>query len=90
MGSCYFLQHVQKSWGIKLTFCTNLLHVAGESFIIDKVKEKLKIDFNESTPDGKFTLKEGECMGACCDATLCLINDKKMVTNLTLENINTY
>ena len=29
-------------------------------------------------------------MGACCDATLCLINDKKMVTNLTLENINDF
>ena len=43
--------------------------LAGASLIVDKVKEKLKIDFNESTPDGKFTLKEGECMGACCDAT---------------------
>ena len=46
---------------LKLTFVLTPCMLAGANFIVDKVKQKLKIDFNESTPDGKFTLKEGEC-----------------------------
>ena len=91
VATFYNMYNTKKVGEFKLTFCTNLpCMLAGASLIVEKVKEKLKIDFNDSTPDGKFTLKEGECMGACCDATLCLINDKKMVTNLTLENINDF
>jgi NADH-quinone oxidoreductase subunit E len=52
------------------------------------VKEKLGIDFNETTADGKFTLKEGECMGACGYAPVILLNNKHMCSHMTPEQID--
>jgi NADH-quinone oxidoreductase subunit E len=63
----------------KLTVCTNLpCALSGGVHAADYLKEKLGIDFNETTPDGKFTLKEGECLGACGDAPVMLLNNKSM------------
>ena len=42
------------------------------------LKERLGIGFGETTGDGMFTLKEGECMGACGDAPVVLVNNKRM------------
>ena len=50
--------------------------------------QKLGIDFNETTPDGKFTLKEGECMGACGDAPVMLVNNKRMCSFMLPEEID--
>jgi NADH-quinone oxidoreductase subunit E len=44
----------------------------------DHLRDRLGIDFSETTPDGRFTLKEGECMGACAMAPVVLVNNKKM------------
>ena len=54
----------------------------------DHLREKLGIDFNETTPDGKFTLKEGECMGACAMAPVLLVNNKKMLDYMTNEKLD--
>jgi len=43
------------------------------------LKQKLGIGFNETTADGLFTLKEAECMGACGDAPVMLMNNKRML-----------
>ena len=43
---------------------------------------------NETTPDGRFTLKEGECMGACGDAPVLLMNNKRMCSFMTTEEID--
>ncbi|MEN9760212.1 MAG: NADH-quinone oxidoreductase subunit NuoE [Pseudomonadota bacterium] len=42
------------------------------------LKQTLGIDYNETTPDGLFTLKESECQGACGDAPVLLVNNKRM------------
>ena len=42
------------------------------------LKNKLGIDYNETTDDGLFTLKESECLGACGDAPVMLVNNKQM------------
>ena len=56
----------------KLTVCTNLpCGLQGALDAADYLKEKLGIGFNETTPDGRFTLKEGECMGACAMRRWC-------------------
>jgi NADH-quinone oxidoreductase subunit E len=47
----------------------------GSSDIVSKCKHKLGIGINETTPDGKFTLTEVECMGACVNAPMVQIND---------------
>lgn len=63
----------------KLTVCTNLpCALSGGVHAADYLKEKLGIEFNETTADGKFTLKEGECLGACGDAPVLLLNNKRM------------
>ena len=75
----------------KITICTNLpcqLHDAEAS--ADYLKQKLGIDFNETTADGRFTLKEGECMGACGDAPVLLLNNKKMCSFMSREKIDQF
>ncbi len=73
----------------KLTVCTNLpCALSGGVHAADYVKQKLGIDFNETTPDGMFTLKEGECMGACGDAPVMLVNNKRMRCFMTPEEID--
>ncbi|WP_126445102.1 NADH-quinone oxidoreductase subunit NuoE [Sulfuricystis multivorans] len=73
----------------KITVCTNLpCALSGGVHAADYLKEKLGIDFNETTPDGKFTLKEGECMGACGDAPVLLVNDVHMRCFMTPEEID--
>ena len=42
------------------------------------LKAKLGVDYNETTADGLFTLKESECLGACGDAPVMLVNNKQM------------
>lgn len=48
--------------------------VKGSEKILDRVKERLKIDIGETTPDGKFSLEETRCLGACGLAPVFTIN----------------
>ncbi len=75
----------------KVTICTNLpCALSGATAAADHLKAKLGIGFGETTPDGQFTLKEGECLGACGDAPVCLYNDKNMVSFLTPEKLEAW
>jgi NADH-quinone oxidoreductase subunit E len=44
--------------------------------IYTKVKEQLGVGHNETTEDGKFSLEEVECMGACGGAPMIAVNEK--------------
>lgn len=73
----------------KITVCTNLpCALSGGVHAADYIKKKLGIDFNETTADGQFTLKEGECMGACGDAPVLLVNNHRMCSWMTEEKID--
>jgi NADH-quinone oxidoreductase subunit E len=73
----------------KLTVCTNLpCALSGGVDAADYLKQKLGIDFNETTADGKFTLKEGECMGACGDAPVVIVNNKRMCSFMLPDQID--
>ncbi|MBE7459306.1 MAG: NADH-quinone oxidoreductase subunit NuoE [Zoogloeaceae bacterium] len=73
----------------KITVCTNLpCALSGGVHAADYLKQKLGIGFNETTPDGKFTLKEGECMGACGDAPVLLVNNVRMCSFMLPEKID--
>lgn len=56
--------------------------------LLSTYKKKLGIGFNEISPDGKFCLKEGECMGACGGAPLMHINNTTMHEFLTTEKVD--
>jgi NADH-quinone oxidoreductase subunit E len=73
----------------KITLCTNLpCQLRDADSTADYLKQKLGIGFNETTPDGKFTLKEGECFGACGDAPVVLVNNKRMCSFMSHEKID--
>ncbi len=73
----------------KLTICTNLpCQLTNGDRAAAYLKEKLGIDFNETTPDGLFTLKEGECMGACGDSPVMLVNNHRMCSFMSKEKID--
>jgi len=76
----------------KITLCTNLPCQlgpdGGAERAADYLKQKLGIDFGETTPDGKFSLKEGECMGACGDAPVMLVNNHRMCSFMSREKID--
>lgn len=74
----------------KVTLCTNIsCMLMGAPEMAEHLKQRLGCEFGETTADGKFTLKEGECMGACGDAPLFLINNHRMESFLTAEKIDT-
>jgi NADH-quinone oxidoreductase subunit E len=73
----------------KLTVCTNLpCALSGGVHAAEYLKQKLGVGFGETTPDGKFTLMEGECMGACGDAPVMLMNNRRMCGSMTPEKID--
>jgi NADH-quinone oxidoreductase subunit E len=73
----------------KITVCTNLPCALTDGVkAAEYLKEKLGIDFHETTPDGLFTLMEGECMGACGDSPVMLMNNRHMCVRMTAERID--
>lgn len=89
VASFYNMYDLEPVGRHKIVVCTNLpCALSGGVHAADYVKEKLGIGFNETTPDGKFTLKEGECMGACGDAPVLLVNNHRMCSWMTTEKID--
>ena len=79
VATFYSMYNLKPTGRYKLTLCTCLpCGLQGALAAGDHLREKLGIDFNETTADGRFTLKEGECMGACAMAPVLLVNNKKM------------
>ena len=79
VATFYTMFNVQPTGKYKLTICTNLpCALQSATQAAEHLKHKLGVGFNETTPDGLFTLKEGECLGACGDAPVLLVNNKRM------------
>lgn len=84
--SMYNLKPLGKS---KITICTNLpCALSGANEAVAHLRQKLGIGFNQTTADGKFTLKEGECMGACGDAPVLLVNNKRMCSFMSNDKLD--
>ena len=89
VATFYNMYNLKKVGRHKLTICTCLpCGLQGSLDAADHLQEKLGIGFNETTADGKFTLKEGECMGACAMAPVVLVNNKKMHDYMTREKLD--
>ena len=82
----YNLKPVGKS---KIAICTNLpCALSGGVDAAEYLKDKLGVGWRETTGDGKFTLVEGECMGACGDAPVLIVNNKRMCGHMSKEKID--
>ena len=89
VASFYNMYDLKPVGKYKLTVCTNLpCMLSGGVDASEYLKAKLGIGFNETTLDGKFTLKEGECMGACGDAPVMLVNNRRMCSCMLPEQID--
>ena len=89
VATFYSMYNLKRTGKYKLTICTCLpCGLQGALDAADHLRGKLGIDFNETTPDGRFTLKEGECMGACAMAPVLLVNNKKMHDYMSKEKLD--
>ena len=73
----------------KVSVCTNLpCMLTGGVDAGEYLQKKLGIGYNETTPDGLITLKESECMGACGDAPVMIVNNRRMCSWMNPEQID--
>jgi NADH-quinone oxidoreductase subunit E len=89
VASFYTMYNLAPVGRHKVTVCTNLpCALSGATAAAAHLKGKLGIDFNETTADGAFTLKEGECMGACGDAPVLLVNNHRMCSFMSNDKLD--
>ncbi|WP_322996937.1 NADH-quinone oxidoreductase subunit NuoE [Castellaniella sp.] len=89
VATFYGMYNTQPVGRYTLTICTNLpCALQGSTQSAQHLKDTLGIDFHETTPDGMFTLLEGECMGACGDAPVMIANGKHMCCRMQPEKID--
>ena len=73
----------------KVTVCTNLpCALSGGVDAAEHLKRRLGVGFGETTADGCVTLKEGECMGACGDAPVLLVDNKRMCSRMSDDKLD--
>jgi NADH-quinone oxidoreductase subunit E len=88
VATFYGMYNLKKPGRYKLSICTNLpCALQGANKTVDQLKALLGIDFNETDLDGLLTLKEAECMGACGDAPVVIINDREMRGKIGVEDV---
>jgi NADH-quinone oxidoreductase subunit E len=91
VATFYNMYNLRPSTGkYKLVMCTNLpCALSGAVDAAEHLMKKCGVHaFGETSADGRFTVKEGECMGACGDAPVMLVNDKRMESFMSGEKID--
>ncbi|MGQ4001832.1 NAD(P)H-dependent oxidoreductase subunit E [Francisellaceae bacterium CB300] len=72
----------------KLNVCTNVSCMLNGAYeLLSHIEKKLDIKPGQTTKDGRITLKEVECQGACCGSPMLEV-DKIFYENLTVEKVN--
>ncbi|MBK6595841.1 MAG: NADH-quinone oxidoreductase subunit NuoE [Burkholderiales bacterium] len=73
----------------KLNVCTNLpCQLRDGVSTLKYLENKLGISMGQTTPDGMFTLQQSECLGACADSPVMLVNDRSMCSFMTPEKLD--
>ena len=73
----------------KINVCTNLpCQLRGGQKALEHLCKKLNIEVGQTTADGMFTLQPGECMGACADAPVLLVNDRSMCSFMSHDKLD--
>jgi len=89
VATFYNMYNLKPMGKCKITVCTNLpCALSGGVDAAEYLKTKLGVDWKETTADGKFTLVEGECMGACGDAPVLLVNNKRMCSFMSKPKLD--
>ena len=73
----------------KLNVCTNLpCQLRGGADALTHLEGKLGISMGQTTRDGCFTLQQSECLGACADAPVMLVNDMTMCSFMSHDKLD--
>ncbi|OZI38285.1 NADH-quinone oxidoreductase subunit E [Bordetella genomosp. 10] len=89
VATFYNMFDVNKVGKHKISVCTNLPCALRDGERAgDYLKRKLGVDYRGTTADGLFTLVEGECMGACGDAPVLIVNNKHMCVRMSEEKLD--
>ena len=85
----YNMYNQQPVGRFKLNVCTNLpCQLRDGQTALDHVCKKLGVEPYGSTEDGVFTVQPSECLGACADAPVMLVNDRQMVSFMVPERLD--
>lgn len=83
VATFYSMFNLKSVGKYKLSVCTNIsCQLAGALEALKSLEEKLGISLGQTTQDGKFTLEQCECLGACADAPVMLVNDRTMCSHM--------
>src|SRR5438445_2481061 len=89
VATFYNMYNTKPVGKFKISVCTNLpCALSGGERAAHHLKQKLGLDYKDTSQDGLFTLVEGECMGACGDAPVMLVNNKRMCSFMSNEKID--
>ncbi len=73
----------------KFNVCTNLpCQLRDGANALQHLEHKLGIHMGETTADGMFTLQQSECLGACADSPVMLVNDRTMCSFMSHEKLD--
>ncbi len=87
--SFYNMYNQQPVGRYKLNVCTNLpCQLRDGAKTLAHLESKLGITAGETTADGMFTLQQCECLGACADAPVMLVNDRTMCSFMSEEKLD--
>ena len=85
----YNMYNQQQPGKYKLNVCTNLpCQLRDGQKALHYLEKKLGIPMGGTTPDGMFTLQQSECLGACADSPVLLVNDRTMCSFMSEEKLN--
>jgi NADH-quinone oxidoreductase subunit E len=90
VATFYNMYNLKPTGKYKVTICTNLpCALSGAVDAAQHLMKKCGVHaFGETSADGRFTVKEGECMGACGDAPVMLVNNKRMESFMSADRID--
>ena len=90
VATFYNMYNLKKLGRHKVVICTNLpCALSGANEAADHLKQRLGLaGFNQTSADGAVTLKEGECMGACGDAPVMIVDNKRMCGHMSREKLD--
>ena len=85
----YNMYNQQPVGKFKVAVCTNLPCLLRNGYeALQHLEKKLGIKVGETTADGMFTLQQCECLGACADSPVLLVNDRQMCSFMTHERLD--
>ena len=89
VSTFYNMFNLQSVGRFKINVCTNLpCQLRGGQQALAHLCDKLQVQVGATTADGMFTLQPGECMGACADAPVVLVNDRSMCSFMSNDKLD--